>query len=465
MSYFSRFVLLVLASSSLAACSGAGGGEDTASTAQPILKGTHVFRNPLGLMWIDRNLTGYGGGCSGVLLSAQWALTSGACIEQGPGKQAANLVEDFQGNGSSMSDQIYWFGTGSAEQGWGPPSPGPDLALVHLAHPIALPNAVYLSIGTTPASQLVGVRMAEYGAGQTSATGVVGDVHPSVGPYTLADPMTPYAAGNGLLDFKPTSYGEIATMGDEGGPYVVGLSIAAIESYQDTGPQGIAHATALGDYNAWIAAVFKTSWNANLSAQWIDVYQDEINGTPWAFSDVNAVGWAQSMRAASQLCYARAFAGGHFVGHEISPKVGLLCEGPQTAWFDLTPAEIAATPEPFTNVDTVGWAQANRDAGILCVNRGYVSGHFNGQQLLSSGGLFPPSKLGLLCSNANAKYYVAKASDFSSTGWSMGDVDTTSWAQAGRAANGYCTARGFVSGYLNGQENRSNRTYGVICER
>ena len=492
LSNFTRLPLLALSLTQIFGCSSASDetSESVDRTGSPIIGGSVVTAAEQQL----RGLIGVNGGCSGVMLSNEWALTAGHCLNFGPGNQNQNSVSISGVPNAVASDQIYMFGNANLRT---ITLPGgrtlaglngtPDIGVIHL--PTALKvngstNGFSNPIDATLSNQLTGTTLAEYGQGLFTYASYSpnGTLIPPTGSGWHAANMT--VAGTAGLDmvFSPNASQQVASFGDSGGPYIRWINgqeyVVAIQSTASTvcsrnPPAGTtcgvgngqsyvtsitqAQAVSLGDNDAFIAAVFDTSWNANDSAQWIDVYPGEINGTPWAFSNVDAVSWAQAMRASTQLCYSRAFPAGHFTGHTVSPKVGLLCQGPGTVWADVAQSEINGTPEPFTDVNAIGWGQAQREAGILCVNRGYVSGHFDGQE---ANGTF-----GLICSNSNAGYYVASASDFAATGFPMGDVDQTAWGAAGRAASSYCSARGFVSGYINGQENRSNSTYGVICEK
>lgn len=141
-----------------------------------------------------------------------------------------------------------------------------------------------------------------------------------------------------------------------------------------------------------MGAVLSTSWDARWCVQGLLIRSPEIAATRWGgFSDLRAVGWAQASRSSDAMCYNRGFASGRFAGPQ-DPALGryeVHCDGPGTAWFDVTQADINATGWSFSDVNTVAWAQAQRAAAQLCAWRGYVGGHFNGQM---AGGRF-----GLIC--------------------------------------------------------------------
>ncbi len=122
---------------------------------------------------------------------------------------------------------------------------------------------------------------------------------------------------------------------------------------------------------------------------WFDVVQSEINATGWSFSDTNAVGWAQANRAAAQLCAWRGFVGGHFNGHMLSGRFGLVCSRDGAQWFDVPSSEVNSGAWPVGDLNYVGWAQADRAALNACRARGYASGFMNGHQ--------GPSSYGVVC--------------------------------------------------------------------
>jgi hypothetical protein len=49
--------------------------------------------------------------------------------------------------------------------------------------------------------------------------------------------------------------------------------------------------------------------------------------------------------------------------------------------------------------------------------------------------------------------------------WPVPELDTATWAQAGRAATTFCTNRGFVGGYFSGHTNRTTGQRGILCVR
>jgi hypothetical protein len=51
-----------------------------------------------------------------------------------------------------------------------------------------------------------------------------------------------------------------------------------------------------------------------------DIDDRTVAESPWAFTDINTVGWAQAARLATDVCVNRGFAGGFLTGHQIPDK-------------------------------------------------------------------------------------------------------------------------------------------------
>lgn len=107
------------------------------------------------------------------------------------------------------------------------------------------------------------------------------------------------------------------------------------------------------------------------------------------------------------------------------------------------------------DVNTVGWAQGARAASAVCYNRGAVGGHMVGHQDAQT-------KI-VHCSGGDTAWFDLTQNDINTTGWGFTDVNTVSWARAGRAASNYCSTHGFVSGQFNGQQR--DGMHGVFCYR
>lgn len=182
-----------------------------------------------------------------------------------------------------------------------------------------------------------------------------------------------------------------------------------------------------------------------------------INLSPWRFHTQNTVGWAQAARAATHICRGA----GHFTGHEDFSRgtFGLQCSGPNVVTRDASAQEIAASGWSFNDVNQVSWAQANRAAERLCAaaNQGFSGGHFNGHQL--------DGKYGLVCYTENSQWFDASDAELAATGFGFATpkLDDVQWAQAMRAAAGYCQSKGFDAGFMNGHQ--APNKYGVVCQK
>jgi hypothetical protein len=163
------------------------------------------------------------------------------------------------------------------------------------------------------------------------------------------------------------------------------------------------------------------------------------------------------------MCYNRSFAGGHFDGHQGikdgNQGFGIQCSSGNTLWRDVSASDIAATGWGFTDVNTVSWAQANRAAERLCAgfNQGFSGGHFNGHMR--------DGQYGLFCYQDGAQWFDATDPEIAATGFgfSTPKLDDVSWAQAARAAVGFCRNKGFSGGFMNGQQVPGR--YGVVCQK
>lgn len=188
--------------------------------------------------------------------------------------------------------------------------------------------------------------------------------------------------------------------------------------------------------------------------------RQDLARTQWDFADANTVGWAQAERAAIELCAARGFGAGHFTGHQDLAKgdFGLLCRGEGTTGRDVSAQEIAATNWAFTEVNQVNWAQAARAAERLCAaaNGGFAGGQFTGHQV--------NGKYGLFCYGNGSRWFDASDAELAATGFGFATprLDDVQWAQAMRAAYGFCQGKGFAAGFMNGHQ--APNKYGVVCQ-
>ena len=437
-----------------------------------------------------RGLVSVGGGCSGVLISEDWVMTAGHCVPDVRPNPTVPVRATWNNGVSANSNAIYQFarvpGGGGNDN-----NPGPDIALIHLSTPfpgISLGYRLQLYQGSL--ASLRGKTVAKYGRGlsslaeQNPATG--GTVTPEgSGIYRAADLKVDQVRGY-KITYHPTAFGQVTLPGDSGGPgfiwdqgvaLLVGItSTAAWDCFNRTGMtpaqvdqncrnslfrQSESHDVAIPAVKAALEAVLKTKWNPNVTSEPAWIFHPEIEVTPWPFNDVNTVAWAQAARVGAKLCYNRGFLAGHFDGHQDVAKgaYGIQCSGQGTTWRDVTAADIASTGWGFTDVNQVNWAQANRAAERLCANanQGFAGGHFNGHMV--------DGRYGLFCYRDGAQWFDAADADLAATGFGFSTprLDEVMWAQAARAAVGFCRSRGFSGGFMNGHQVPGK--YGVVCQK
>lgn len=443
-----------------------------------------------------------GGSCSGVLIANDWILTAGHCMaghRTNPNSADAAIVGDKPAN----ADAIYLF-AGFADE------VGPDLALAHLQRPLRV-NGSTTGVkrpfwNGTMADLANGTRTVSiYGQGNNDYVAPP-PPPPPVDPCdrSLLRGNGPYRSGTAQIGtvstepqqrpgsfnaetagFHPAPNGryyqlvhaagrtQLILPGDSGGPtfifnppdatpYLLGIHSGANCTVSGgTGTTGTGNDVAIPAVRDWIGAVLKSQWGPTTStASHVWVSPGELNGVRWPVDDVNTVNWAQAARAASAMCYARGFAGGHFTGHQDQrPGVqtkNIQCSGGDTAWFDLTDAEVEATGWGFSDVNTVDWARAGRAAANYCTSKGFVGGQSTGHQR--------DGRRGVFCYRSGATYLDATDADIAATKWGFNTAapETAPWAQGARAANEYCRGHGYVGGFLSGHH-LPNKT-GVVCQ-
>jgi hypothetical protein len=129
---------------------------------------------------------------------------------------------------------------------------------------------------------------------------------------------------------------------------------------------------------------------------------------------------------------------------------GVICDG-IGQFFNVTDADIDSTGWSFRG-DNATWDTQARAAFALCNRRGFEGGSFTGN---INGDIHALSCYPGTIINAHD-------ADLDATGWGFRG-DNTGWGQAGRAAYGFCVARGYRSGQMNG--NIFGDLHGVVCSK
>jgi hypothetical protein len=414
-------------------------------------------------------------------------MTAGHCIETRrptPPPQTVTL------NGvNRTSDAIYQFGGGLDNTGrFLDLSYGPDLALVHLSQPFSIAGSItnfHNRLYPGSRASLNGKLIAVYGQGISiyAQPGTPPIPPQGAGTWRAAD-LKASAVSGFTYTLSPNIQNQITAFGDSGGPgfiwennipYITGIQSRSDPVCNNITPQmcqqtvtGIRSSTQTSVPAArdWIAAVLKTQWHPTATSEPIWVYSAEITGTQWSLNNVNNAGWAQAARAAAAMCYNRGFVGGHFDGHQDVAKgaYGIQCSGRGATFYDVSAAAMDVRWR-FTDVNSVSWAQANRVAERFCAsqNQGFVGGHFNGHMAPRIGRV--PARYGLFCYKDGAQWFDATDADLAATGWGFPTprLDDVLWAQAARAAVGFCRSKGFSGGFMNGHQVPGK--YGVVCQK
>lgn len=415
------------------------------------------------------------GGCSGVLAdsSGHWVLTAGHCLPFGQNRLPINIT---YGSMTFKGDRAFVMGGETDSVGNSLGRGGYDLALIHL--PVAAtvgglagkfsPNPMIRDSDViapgSPASY--------YGRG-------VSTIPPNSGGTWLSAQLTtsknvwqtPYPD----LIISPTNNsGQTCAPGDSGGPVYAGDKLAAViiagdHTCTDTSTPNNCKATITKIINCkanripvnLIREVMNDVWNSSASAQVFDVAEELpvlINFDPTRTElDMNLKGWAITERAANEICFDRGFLSGHMTGNQLPPKFGVACAGTGAVWRNATTNEVANSGFPFNDLN-VNWAQASRAANAICtkaIGTGFVGGHWNG--------LAGPGVYGLVCYKAPAQFFDATSQEVAATGLPLGDLNQIGWAQAARFAMRFCEMKGFVTGFMTG--NQLPGKDGVICQK
>ena len=101
------------------------------------------------------------------------------------------------------------------------------------------------------------------------------------------------------------------------------------------------------------------------------------------------------------------------------------------------------------------WSQASATANTMCFNRGFMTGHFDGEELDAQ------KSAGVLCSGVHVSWRDVSASEIAATTFAFTNVSDVHWAQAHRAAHELCVRAGLAGGRFNGYQVGDKR--GLVC--
>jgi hypothetical protein len=113
-----------------------------------------------------------------------------------------------------------------------------------------------------------------------------------------------------------------------------------------------------------------------------DILDSEITATLFPFDDIDTAPWAQVGRAAMEIAARRGTGAGFFTGHQVPGRKGWIgIDSGLIEVFDIDDGTVNGSQWAFTDINTVGWAQAARLATDICIQRGFAAGFFTGHQL------------------------------------------------------------------------------------
>jgi hypothetical protein len=131
-----------------------------------------------------------------------------------------------------------------------------------------------------------------------------------------------------------------------------------------------------------------------------------------------------------------------------------------TRVLEATNRELIDDGAAFDSVETVAWAAAARAATAYCTRRGYVGGHFTGDETETTKRLVCYGAGASLSRTDSALRAPGTPND---PGWARGwtSIDGTGWDTAAREAGFVCGELGLIGGQFNG--NQAGDDMDVIC--
>jgi V8-like Glu-specific endopeptidase len=378
--------------------------------------------------------------CSGVLLTNNWVLTAGHCLDALTGKVTQVTVPGAPG--VFTMDALYKFGVSAND------TTGPDIGLIRLSAPV--PNGGFTNRFFTRLNRTnpVGKSVTLYGQ--------------STGAYLKTTSTVASAAGRNLK-LQANSTGSTTAPGDSGGPTFLAENGQTLLVGLTTTTGGTI--AAIHPAVNWLIAATRTFLDQTRPFAATVVMADEIAAQPEGnrFGGTNSqVGrdWPSVQRSVTMMCAKRGFIGGTLVP-DTTVANGVLkiaCIGRTGgSTMQASQAQIDATQSGFNDLGSVGWAQAGRAAARLCASLpGTIGGFFDG----SVSGSVGAQTLGLVCVNRNAGEFVdADSSSLPTLG--QADLNTVDWLAARAEVSTFCRGFGFEGGIANGNQIPGKR--GVAC--
>lgn len=354
--------------------------------------------------------------CSGVLVTNAWVLTAGHCAIRErltPAQVQVRLLPTGSANSQTVAVQaIYLFGGFSDEV-------GPDLALMHLAAPLRINGSTSgfrNRIWEGSRGDILGNKTAAfYGRGRDACTGGTSGTYQAADLTTASDTFQARAQPNNPLS-PPTSTD--FTSNPNG--YFYRVLINKLQQIPRPGDSGG------GAFMFRAGAPYLVGIHSG--GDCTDGYQVNLIALKDWINAVFMSKWTPGTQSQPVYVY---------------------------------PGEVNGTRWGLQDVNTAHWAQAARAAAAMCYNRGFAGGHFDGHQ----GPLQPNPQngFGLQCSGGDTAWFDIPAAVIAKTKWSFTNINTVTWAQAGRAAAELCSARGYVGGQFNGH--MRNGQFGLFCYR
>lgn len=374
-------------------------------------------------------------GCSAVLLTNEWVLTAGHCIDADTGRNA-EFHFSSQPNTIYLSNAMYKFGYHATDE-FGLA----DIGLVRLTTRVPINGSTNTFFTRLYGGDAVGKTVTIYGQ--------------STGAYLKAE-MTVKSSVDDGRNLQLTSDQDVKVIpGDSGGPtfinedgerYLVGIT-------SNTGGKIVA----IAPHVKWIIAATRSFLDHSQPFAATDALKEELLALPEGSLEEGQFfyptqNWARAQRKAQWMCKLRGFIGGIFLpgGGKLGPYK-FACIGRDGGKFlEASQTDIDATLWGFNDINTVPWAQANRAAIKACKNKipGSVGGFFTGQ------------RMGIICMNGKSGEFVVSDPVFWSSSGKL-DLNTIDWFGPHGDATKICKSYGYEGGFPDGHLYSNGR--GMTC--